>query len=68
MRIILSYVFEGWREEKCYLCGKETEPYYDFSYYTDLTDDFGNPIGDIDIRVCKKCCSKVDKNWKKKLK
>jgi len=68
MKIILSGVYENWVEEVCYLCRKKTEPYYEFSYYTDLADGVGNPIGDMDIWVCEKCCSKVDKNWKKKLK
>ncbi len=68
IKLILGMVLEDWRDYCCQYCGVECNPGYRFCYYTDKTDQQGNPLEEIEIEVCKKCCNKLDNNWKSKLK
>jgi len=62
MKLNLNMVLEDWREDVCIKCGLECNPHYRFCY----SDD--NNLIDTEVILCKDCCSKVDRGWRKKLK
>ena len=66
MKLDLDIVLEDYRESTCERCLEEdVSPIYRFCYSSSVEDINENPIiGDVEIQVCRSCCSKIKKNWR----